>query len=76
MVTPHHISITKWSVSLKKSWVRRRRQILERILHNTNPMVFPLLSGLAVLLLGGADRAKLLKRIERRLSPIKPGGCF
>jgi hypothetical protein len=48
---------------LKESWVRRRGQILERILHNTGP-VFVLPLGLAVLVFGGADRAKLLKRIE------------
>ncbi|MGH7181357.1 MAG: hypothetical protein ACREJN_05205, partial [Nitrospiraceae bacterium] len=55
--------LCKCVVLLKESWVRRRGQLLNRVLHATGP-AFVLELGLAVLVLDGADRGKLLKRID------------
>ncbi|MGH7180967.1 MAG: hypothetical protein ACREJN_03200 [Nitrospiraceae bacterium] len=49
--------------SFKESLERRQGQTLERILHNAGSG-FVLELGLAMLVFGGADCAKLLRRIE------------
>jgi hypothetical protein len=75
MITPPHIAMTVWMRSLPESWGRRRGPILEGILHGIGPVIMleeGLMLGLAVLLLGGADRDKLLKRIEQHLLKPRP----